>query len=222
MMGPLIFNKRPMSTICLSTAYLAPVSYYTQLMAGERVVIEQCENYVKQTYRNRALIATASGVMPLTIPVEHKGGEKILMRDLRISDHGNWRHLHWQALQAAYDKSPFFEYYADDFRPFYEGRPTHYLLEFNQMLQQLVCSLLNLNVEPQLTQEYEKEGDFIDLRYDISPKKPCIIANPEPYYQVFAPSQGFLSDLSIVDLLFNMGPEALLVLKKQCGEKSAL
>ena len=206
-----------MSTICLSTAYLAPVSYYTQLLGHDRVLIEQCENYLKQTYRNRALIATASGVMPLTIPVEHHGGEKVLVRDLRLSDHGNWRHLHWQALQTAYDKSPFFEYYADDFRPFYEEKITPFLLDFNIRLQTLICSLLNLSAEPQLTQQYEKNGDFIDLRYDISPKKPCIVAHPEPYYQVFSRQHGFLPDLSIVDLLFNMGPEALLVLKKQCN-----
>lgn len=211
-----------MKTICLSTAYLAPVSYYCQMMGAERVLIEQHEHYIKQTYRNRANIATANGVMPLTIPVEHAKGEKILMRDLRISDHGNWRHLHWQALQAAYDKSPFFEFYADEFAPFYEGKPTRFLLDFNMKMQELVTSLLNLSVTPTLTQTYEKEGDFTDLRYTISPKMPCTIENQKPYYQVFAQRHGFMPDLSIVDLLFNMGPEALLVLNDGCKRQTVL
>lgn len=207
-----------MPTVCLSTAYLAPISYYCQLMANERVLIEQHENYIKQTYRNRAIIATANGPMAITIPVEHRKGEKIPIRDLRLSDHGNWRHLHWQAIQSAYDRSPFFEYYADDFRPFYEGRPTEYLLDFNTQLQQLVCSLLNLDTTPALTETYQAEGDFIDLRNAITPKTRLATTEAgaptlQPYYQVFSQRYGFLADLSIIDLLFNMGPESLIVLR---------
>lgn len=207
-----------MPTVCLSTAYLAPVSYYCQLMANERVLIEQHENYIKQTYRNRAIIATANGPMSLTVPVEHCKGQKIPIRDLRLSDHGNWRHLHWQAIQSAYDRSPFFEYYADDFRPFYEGRPTEFLLDFNMQLQQLICSLLNLDASPVLTDAYHAEGDFVDLRNAITPKsrlasEDIAAATLRSYYQVFDQRHGFMADLSIIDLLFNMGPEALLVLR---------
>lgn len=213
-----------MKTVCLYSAYLAPISYYCQLMLNERVLVEQCEYYVKQTYRNRANIMTANGMMSLTIPVEHCGGEKVLMKDLKISDHGNWRHLHWQALQTAYDKSPFFEYYADDFRPFYEGRPTEYLVDYNMRLQELIFSLINLQPMVALTSKYEKEGDFADLRNVISPKNRengwlCQMCNGTcdndmKYYQIFSHRHGFVADLSIVDLLFNMGPEALLVLHR--------
>lgn len=213
-----------MKTVCLSTAYLAPISYYRQMLLHDTVLIEQYENYVKQTYRNRACIMTASGIMSLTIPVEHHGGEKTLVRDLRISDHGNWRHLHWQALQTAYDKSPFFEYYADDFRPFYESKPTVYLLDYNMRLQQLVCDLINLHLAVSLTTTYQKDGDFLDLRNAITPKRGCSLdgkgdidgkSSVPEYYQVFAQRHGFTADLSIVDLLFNMGPEALLTLHSQ-------
>ncbi len=218
-----------MNTICLSTAYLAPVSYYCLLMAGDEVLIEQHENYTKQTYRNRANIMTANGVMPLTIPVVHRGGEKIPVRDLKISDHGNWRHLHWQALQAAYDKSPFFEYYADDFRPFYEGKPTTFLLDYNLKLQELVCGLIGMRPHVSLTTAYLKEGDFLDLRNAVSPKRPSLLdalaagedkTSPAAYWQVFAQRHGFVADLSIADLLFNMGPESLLVVHR-CAQALA-
>ena len=107
------------NTIYLSSAYLAPVEYYTKLFACEKAYVEQYDNYVKQTYRNRCVIAAADGPLALTIPTEKSGTPKCLMKDVRISDHGNWRHIHWNALVAAYRNSPFFEYYADDFHVFY-------------------------------------------------------------------------------------------------------
>ena len=195
--------------IILPSAYLAPVGYYALLWAhGREVSIEQHEHYVKQTLRSRAYIAAAHGRECLTVPVVHSAGGKMLMRDVKISDHGNWRHLHWQALQTAYDKSPFFEFYADDFAHFYEGRPTEWLLEFNLMLTQTVCRLIGMEFTPTFTDEYCKEGDFVDMRdatFDTLQTLPY-------YYQVFAERNGFLGGLSIVDLLFNMGPESLVVL----------
>ena len=197
--------------IIVPSAYLAPVSYYALIAAhGREIFIEQHERYIKQTLRNRAVIATEAGKMTLSIPVEHSAG-KVLMRDIRISDHGNWRHLHWQALQSAYDRSPFFEYYADDFRPFYEDNAPRFLLDFNLRLQQTVCELLNLEWTPQLTDTYQETEQGKDFR---NAKIGGFIEEiSQPYYQVFADRHGFLADLSIVDLLFNMGPEALLVLR---------
>ena len=86
------------NTIYLSSAYLAPVEYYTKLFACEKAYVEQYDNYVKQTYRNRCVIAAADGPLALTIPTEKSGTPKCLMKDVRISDHGNWRHIHWNAL----------------------------------------------------------------------------------------------------------------------------
>lgn len=202
-----------------ATTYLGPVSYYAQLFAATEARIEQWEHYVKQTYRNRCVIASAQGPLSLTIPTESNGGEKCLMRDVRISDHGNWRHLHWNAMEAAYRQSPFYEYYADDFRPFYEKK-YDFLLDFNEQLRELVCSLIGFTPHVELSDEYLHEvpdGDT-DLRTLIHPKRPCAEAlpdyTPRPYYQVFKQRHGFLPDLSIVDLLFNMGPESLLVLRE--------
>ncbi len=202
----------------LSSAYLAPVRYYTQLYMAPKAMLETHDNYVKQTYRNRCVIAGPNGMQALTVPIEKPTFGKSAMRDIRISDHGNWRHLHWNALQSSYERSPFFEYYADDFRPFYEKR-IDFLLDFNEGLQHTVLDLLDLHPVLQTTDSYcdSPSEDMIDLREVISPKSPWQddpLYRPQPYYQVFAHKHGFLPDLSIVDLLFNMGPEARLVLKQ--------
>lgn len=211
------------STVLLSTAYLAPVQYYTKLLSYPRVQVEQMDHYVKQTYRNRCLIAAPEGVLPLTIPTEKPATEKCLLRDIRISDHGNWRHLHWNALTSAYNHSPFFEYYADDFRPFYEKKYP-FLVDFNEELMLLICSLIDMDPRVSRTTEYVPMGttstDVDDFRELIHPKRDYRQTDPDfvpvPYYQVFDQKLGFLPNLSIVDLLFNMGPESLLVLR-QCS-----
>lgn len=204
-------------TIYLSSAYLAPVQYYTKLYACTEACVEQHDHYVKQTYRNRCNIATADGVLALSIPTEKPGTLKCEMKDIRISDHGNWRHLHWNALCSAYRHSPFFDYYADDFRPFYEQRYT-FLYDFNEALCALVCSLIDMQPHIVRTDEYRQTfgPDEADVREIIHPKHPCTDDpdfRPVPYYQVFSARHGFLPNLSIVDLLFNMGPESLLVLR---------
>ena len=130
-------------TPLLTSAYLAPIRYYARLYAAKQVVIETHEHYVKQTYRNRCLIAGPNGVQALTVPIEKPAFGKAAMRDIRISDHGNWRHLHWNALQSSYERSPFFDYYADDLRPFYENH-IEFLLDFNEGLQHTVLDLLDL------------------------------------------------------------------------------
>ena len=202
----------------LSSAYLAPVRYFAHLYTAPPAVIETCDNYVKQTYRNRCLIAGPNGVQALTVPIEKPSYGKAAMRDIRISDHGNWRHLHWNALQSSYERSPFFEYYADDLRPFYERR-IEFLLDFNEGLQQTILNLLDLSPTILHTDAYlaMPSEDMLDLRELISPKRPWqddSTFTPQPYYQVFSHKHGFQADLSIVDLLFNMGPEARIILKK--------
>ncbi|MBR4297561.1 MAG: WbqC family protein [Bacteroidaceae bacterium] len=202
----------------LSSAYLAPVRYFVRLYDSPLVVIETCDNYVKQTYRNRCLISGPNGVQALTVPIEKPSFGKSTMRDIRISDHGNWRHQHWNALQSNYERSPFFEFYADDLRPFYE-HPVTFLFDFNEGLQQTILSLLELHPIIQHTETYltVPPAEMEDLRDVISPKhawQDDSSFTPYPYYQVFARKHGFLPDLSIVDLLFNMGPEARIVLKK--------
>lgn len=208
--------------LLLSSAYLAPVQYYAYLYAASQVKEERWEHYVKQTYRNRCYIATAEGALPLTIPVEHHSGERQPIHALRISGHGRWQSVHWNALQTAYEASPFFEYYADDLRPLYEQK-FDYLVDFNAALENCILSLLDLPRSIVPTESYMAAPDgFLDLREAIRPKRP--LPDPAftavPYYQVFAARTGFLPNLSIVDLLFNMGQETRLVLR-QCISPSS-
>ena len=194
--------------------YLAPVPLYAQLYAADALVLDDVSPFVKQTYRSRAVIATENGMLPLTIPVVHDGG-KTAMRDVRISEHGNWRHQHWNALVSAYRKSPFFEYYADDFAHFYEERDG-FLMDFNIRLHNVVSALLGLEREVVfLSGGAVDTGLVIDLRRVAEPKALDTIGGValQPYYQVFAGRNGFIPSLSIVDLLFNAGPEGLLVLR---------
>ena len=120
----------PMTTAILSAAYFGPVQWYQKLNRYDRCLIECHDHYIKQTYRNRCTIATTQGMQTLSVPIERYDGLKCAMRDIRVSDHGNWRHLHWNALMSAYGESPFFEYYADDIRPFFEKR-WKFLFDFN-------------------------------------------------------------------------------------------
>ena len=206
-------------TVYLSSAYLAPVEYYTKLLAYDRVCIEQHDHYIKQTYRNRRTIAAPDGELALSIPTVKPASLKCPMCDIRISDHGNWRHLHWNAIESAYNHTPFFEYYKDDFHPFYEKK-YEFLADFNEELCHLVCSLIDIQPVMERTSEYKTgfapgEADF---RERIHPKKDFSLEDPDfspqPYYQVFQERLGFLPNLSIIDLLFNMGPESLLVLQQ--------
>ena len=206
------------TTVYLSSAYLAPVEYYACLLHADRVVMEQYDHYVKQTYRNRCTIAAPDGPLALTVPVVKPDTPKCYLRDVRISDHGNWRHLHWNALESAYGQTPFFEYYKDDLRPFYE-QSYDYLMEFNEALQHTICRLIDFEPAVERSSSYlVGGGEALDLREAIHPKRDLHLAlphyQPVEYYQVFARRLGFLPHLSILDLLFNMGPESLLVLQK--------
>jgi hypothetical protein len=189
------------------------VQWYQKLHRAEHVIIEQWESFQKQTYRNRCLIATTNGVQALTVPVE-KSAECI--KDLRISDHGNWRHLHWNALQSAYGESPFFEYYQDDIRPFFEKRWT-FLLDFNEAIRQKMCELIDITPSVSFSTAYITDPQAIavsDFRAAINPKHPAQDDDfkAKTYYQVYQTKHGFLENLSVLDLLFNMGPESIFYL----------
>lgn len=208
-----------MKTAYLSSAYLAPIDYYTKFLIYDRIYVEQHDHYTKQTYRNRCTIAAPDGELALSIPTVKSVQAKCPMKDIRISDHGNWRHLHWNAIESAYNSTPFFEYYKDDFRPFYEKR-YEFLADFNEEICRLVCELIDLHPRIKRTPEYKTEftAGEADFREAIHPKKDFRTTDsefiPHPYYQVFEPKLGFLPNLSIIDLLFNMGPESLLVLQQ--------
>ena len=198
----------------LSTTYFGPIQWYQKLYRAEKVFIERCETFQKQTYRNRCLIATTNGIQALTVPVSSSTPDSCLLSTTRISDHGNWRHLHWNALKSAYGESPFFDYYQDDIRPFFEQR-WDYLFDFNEAIREKMCDLLDIQPTVSYTKEFTpSEGLVGDYRSVIRPKhpEPDPDFTPKRYYQVYEQKHGFLPNLSILDLLFNMGPESILYL----------
>lgn len=200
----------------LSSTYFGPIQWYQKLHRMP-CILEQHDHFVKQTYRNRCVIATANGTQTLTVPIERYDGTKCPMRDIRISDHGNWRHLHWNALVSAYGETPFFEFYADDLRPFFEKRHT-FLFDLNLDIMHTMCQLLDVRPQVTLSEQYivlpSEDDAVVDFREAIRPKHPLPDAdfNPTPYYQVRAQRHGFLPNLSILDLLFNEGPEGIFYL----------
>ena len=199
----------------LSSAYFPPVQWMQKLHRYAHVYIERSDNFCKQTYRNRCLIATANGVQALTVPIEKYDGAKCPMRDIRISDHGEWRHLHWNAIVSAYGESPFFDYYADDLRPFFE-RKWEFLFDFNMEITMKLCELLDVRPDISLTDSYldAAKASADDFRDAIRPKHPLPDPsfNPRPYYQVYARRHGFQPNMSALDLLCNEGPEGIFYL----------
>ena len=201
----------------LSTTYFGPVQWYQKLYRADDVQIEACESFQKQTYRNRCLIATTQGVQALTVPVRIEGSS--LITNSRISDHGNWRHLHWNALKSAYGESPFFEYYEDDLRPFFQP-DWEFLFDFNEAIRQKMCELLDIEPRVSPTTQFlppaavASHPTLHDFRDAIQPKHPAPDPHftPRPYYQVYRQKHGFLPNLSILDLLMNMGPESVFYL----------
>ena len=202
-----------MGNICLTSAYLAPVEYYSALAKADTVFLEHCEFYEKQSYRNRCNISGANGQLALTIPVEKSKGSRMLTRDVRISEHSDWQLQHWRSIESAYNSTPFFEYYKDDLIPFYEKNWT-FLWDFNTEIQTKMLELLDLQVDVQLTKEYKVDFDenVQDVRNSIHPKKETEVGSFKTYYQVFEQRFGFIPNLSSIDLLFNMGNESILIL----------
>lgn len=207
-----------MTTAILSTAYFGPVQWYQKLHRYEEVWIEQYDTFAKQTFRNRCVIATEHGTQALTIPIEHFGPHTPT-RDIRISDHGRWRSLHFNAIRSAYGESPFFEFYVDDLAPFFERKWT-FLIDFNEAITNTMSQLLDIRPNMRRTTCFFEASRpaadrcFQDFREVIHPKHPIPDEefSPRPYYQVFAAKNGFQSNLSILDLLMNEGNESIFYL----------
>lgn len=193
--------------------YLPPISYFLQLVRSESVIIEKHEHYVKQTYRNRCCIGSAQGTDRLVVPVERHG--KILIPEIRIDYSQKWLNRHWRAIQSAYGKAPFFEFYSPGLREVlfhnYE-----FLYALNMALLSLCLKWLRLDIPIVESDRYEKEpqNTVIDLRNTVNPQKSAEWTEsdfPISYTQVFG--RKFVPDLSVIDLVFCTGPEAGLMIR---------
>lgn len=196
-----------MENLVLPALYLAPIPYFQAIKQHDgHFILEQHENFRKQTFRNRATIYSANGRLDLTIPIQHRNRGNTPMKDIRISYDFAWQRLHWLSIQTAYRSSAYFEYYEEDFRPFYE-KAYSFLLDFNVAQTELLLKLSKVNASFELTSAYTElpDGAKGDFRNRIHPRKKLPFETPE-YYQVFGDRHGFIPGLSMVDLLFNKGP----------------
>lgn len=203
--------------ILVSQACFGPVQYFVHLGKASKATIEKHSNYQRQTYRNRYHILGANGPLTLSVPVEKGKTVKIKDSQIKIAYHSNWQANHWRSIVSAYNSSPFFQFYRDDIEPFFSKKYT-YLFDFNLESTRLLCELLGIETEIVVSDDFLKNPpyDVLDLREVIHPKKNFRKVDstfiPVPYKQVFDERHGFIPNLSILDLLFNKGPEALLVL----------
>jgi hypothetical protein len=183
-------------SVILSTAYLPPLAYLVECLHTERVIIETFETYKKQTPRNHCLVYGPNGKQKLSIPVIKVNGNHTLTRDIRISSFQNWQTIHWRSIETAYNNSPYFLYYRDYFEPFYLKK-FDFLLDFNTKLLEVLFVIFRIKKEIGFTDHFENPS--------VTPNNLLF----PPYTQVFTAKSGFLPNLSIIDLIFNLGPDAV-------------
>lgn len=204
--------------ILIHPTYLPNIAHFVAITQAEQVCFEMDDNFQKQTYRNRAYIYGANGKLSLNIPVIHTQKERQKYRDVKIYNEDKWQLNHWKSLESAYRTSPFFEFYEDEIASLFQVK-ADFLLDFNLKCFGTICECLQLELNTSKTQVYEKEiSDNIDMRHLVNAKKetPKLF---EPYTQVFNEKHGFISNLSILDLLFNEGPNSVNYLQNQSLEK---
>lgn len=203
--------------VLLHPAYFPAISHFVAMANYDEIVFEKGDNYQKQTYRNRMYIYGANGIQMLSIPIKHVGGNgRQPYKDVRLENDFPWQKEHWKTLQSAYRTSPFFEYYEDELVGLFTKKHS-FLMDFNLKTIETVLECLPLETELQFTEEYIKspsEPDLVDAR-------PLIVAKSklpfqfERYTQVFDEKYNFMENLSILDLLFNEGTNALTYLEQQ-------
>ena len=199
-----------MQKVLLPLFYLPPISWFSIFSdENNQITFEQFEHFPKQTYRNRTCIFGTNGKLPLIIPIHHNG--KRAFKDIEISYAERWQNLHWKSIKTAYQSSPYFEYYENYLEKIYKNQPK-FLIDFNLKSLEIINNILKINKEFSLTEEYIKSPEEKDFREYFSAKKEPEMPQKE-YYQTFSDKLGFIKNLSILDLLCNIGPESYSYLK---------
>ncbi|HMC01816.1 MAG TPA: WbqC family protein [Flavobacteriaceae bacterium] len=200
--------------IILHPTYFPNIAHFVAMVKADEVTFEIDDNYQKQTYRNRTYIYAANGKLLLNIPVIHTQKKRQKYRDVKIANVTKWQELHWKSLESAYRTSPFFEFYEDDLKPLF-AIEARLLMDFNFKCFETICQCLQLELDVSKTMRFEKEiSDKSDYRYLVNAKKERHYEF-DKYTQVFSNKHGFINNLSILDLLFNEGPNAIQYLQSQ-------
>ncbi len=196
--------------ILLPIFYLPPISWFSVFLNPENeIILEQFENFPKQTYRNRAVIYGANGKLPLIIPIKHTGKREL--KDIQISFTEDWQKLHWKSIKTAYQSTPYFEYYEDKLKSIFEEKVDS-LMAFNIKALNVVLNIFKTEKDFTFTEEYFRSPESENYRERFSAKSESEFQMAE-YYQSFSEKKGFLRDLSILDLICNIGPESLTYIK---------
>ena len=195
--------------VLLSSAYLPPIEYFSSIINSKKQLIEKHETYKKQTYRNRCRILGPNGILTLTIPINKPNGNHTKINEITISYFENWQQIHWRSIESSYNSSPFFLYYKEEFKEIYQKKHK-YLFDLNNDFLKLISEFIGIEFTINLTSKFvNNPTNILDLRNIISPKKLSQKIDFIKYSQVFANKFGFTPNLSIIDLLFNIGPEAI-------------
>jgi len=200
--------------VLLHPTYFPNIAHFVAMAKASKVIFEMHDNFVKQTYRNRTYIYGANGKLALNIPVVYSQKNRQKYKDVKIFNEVNWQDQHWKSLLSAYRTSPFFEYYEDELHHLFTDK-FEFILDFNLKCFKIVCECLQLDLKVLETQTFHKEIDnAADARTLVNAKKEAT-QHFEAYTQVFGDKHGFISNLSILDLLFNEGPNATNYLESQ-------
>ncbi|BAO74358.1 WbqC family protein [Winogradskyella sp. PG-2] len=199
----------------IHSTYFPNIAHFIAMLKAELVYFEVCDNYQKQSHRNRTEIYGANGKLALTVPVSYTQKNRQLYKDVKIANENQWQLLHLKSLQSAYSMSPFFEFYIDELMPLFEQQ-YDFILDFNLNCFEVLKDALQIDIKTSKTTVFEKEPEeMIDCRLLVN--RNFQVNTFESYTQVFSEKHGFISNLSILDLLFNEGPNTELYLKKQIG-----
>jgi hypothetical protein len=204
-----------MNPLIIELHYLPNLQFFSLFLTPRLIIFDDRSYFIKQTYRNRAHIAGANGFLSLIVPVK-KGRSHIPYKSIEIENGIPWQNNHWISILSAYNKSPFFQYYEANFQPFFHNK-FRFLFDLNIGLMMEISKLVGIDVTFELLSHYQTEtiGEFLNLRDSIHPKsKPPDILKQLVYKQVFSDRYDFIPGLSILDILFNTGPETLLYLQK--------
>ncbi|TJY36263.1 WbqC family protein [Pontimicrobium aquaticum] len=198
----------------LHPTYFPNIAHFVSMVHAENLMFEVHDNYQKQTYRNRAYVYGANEKLALNVPIKHSHKNRQLYKDVKIVNDTPWQIQHWKSLQSAYRTSPFFEYYEDDIAPLFHTKQD-YILDFNFKCLEVIFDCLQLDLNYQTTTAYQTTpSNCKDFRHLVNARKEKEYLF-EPYTQVFANKHGYINNLSILDLLFNEGTNAVTYLKSQ-------